>query len=170
MVLLKDKWEREVFLSLGSNEGNGIENLFEARKLISNKAGKLLNASSVYITEPWGNDELNVFYNQVVQISTKHNPLILLDICQRIEKVMGRKEKITLNYENRTIDIDMLFYGSELLKKNRLLLPHPHIAKRNFVLKPLAEIAGSFIHPVLKRSIDELLRLSKDNKKVKKLV
>lgn len=169
MAILNDEWETEVYLGLGSNKGNGIDNLSRARELIAIKAGVLLKVSSAYETEPWGNEELNSFYNQVVQIKTNYSPMRLLGICQSIEKKMGRRVRKSDKYENRVIDIDILFYGNHSFQKNKLLLPHPHLAERNFVLMPMAEIAGGLIHPALNRSIDELLKLSKDNKKVKKL-
>jgi 2-amino-4-hydroxy-6-hydroxymethyldihydropteridine diphosphokinase len=148
------------FLLLGSNEGMRMQFLQDARQKIDDSAGQVISTSSIYETAPWGNTDQGPFLNQVIEISTSLEPLLLLGKLQDIETNMGRirKEK----WGPRRLDIDILFYGSRLLKTPLLTIPHPGIPERRFTLVPLVEIAEGFVHPVLKKSMKELLAECKD--------
>ena len=155
-------------IAIGSNLGTPKKNCIEAIDIISSSPGiKIISKSSFYQTAPVGNTEQNWFINSVIKISTQLNPDILLAVLLEIESKMGRirKEK----WGPRIIDLDLLFYDNLIIKKKDLTLPHPEIQKRNFVLQPLNEIEENFIHPSLNKSINTLLKESKDNSVVKKL-
>ena len=155
-------------IAIGSNLGTPKKNCIEAIDIISSSPGiKIISKSSFYQTAPVGNTEQNWFINSVIKISTQLNPDILLAVLLEIESKMGRirKEK----WGPRIIDLDLLFYDNLIIKQKDLTLPHPEIQKRNFVLQPLNEIEGNFIHPSLNKSINTLLKESKDNSVVKKL-
>lgn len=144
-----------VFLALGGNLGNTFKNIETALDLIENKVGVIVRTSSIYETEPWGKSEQPNFLNLVVELSTNYSAQETLDKIQKIETELGRirKEK----WGTRTIDIDILFYNDDIIKSERLTVPHPLMQERKFVLIPLAEIAADFIHPILKQKIKQLL-------------
>ncbi len=145
-----------VFLGIGSNEGNREAYLNFALTEINKKIGAITVCSSVYETEPAGFVSPNRFLNMVVAAETNLPPFDLLRVCKTIEKAAGRTEKQSIEYEDRPLDIDILFYGNKILQADTLEIPHREIACRHFVLEPLAEIAPEFIHPVLKTTIKEL--------------
>ena len=138
------------YLSLGSNLGDKAENINSAVELLSERAGKVLKVSSNYETEPDGFVSENSFVNIALSLDTPLEALALLDVCEQIEKDLGRKTKsVNLNYSDRVIDIDILYFNNMQLATDRLTLPHPRMHKRTFVLEPLAEIAPKFRHPIL---------------------
>lgn len=135
---------KEAVIALGSNMGDRAENLSQARLLIGGQVGEILRASSVIETEAWGFDA-PPFLNQVVVVRTPLEPLPLLDTLQRIERDLGRTEKTTYtdgvpSYHDRTIDLDILDYDGMVYQDDRLTLPHPRIAEREFVLASLREL------------------------------
>lgn len=134
------------YLSIGSNEGNKKENLETAVRLLQEVPGlSIKKISSFYETEPWGGVVQDYFLNQVLEIETSLEPLELLHCCQEIEREMGRKRKI--HWGPRIIDIDILSYGNIKINSAELILPHPYMEEREFVLAPLREIAPDFILP-----------------------
>ena len=155
----------EVYLLLGSNEGKSEENLATARLLIAERAGAIVKPSSVYETEAWGLKEQQNFLNQAIQIQTDLRPSELLIALKNIEKEMGRKE--TTKWGPRVIDIDILFYANQTVDLPDLKIPHPYIQERRFTLVPMAEIAPHFVHPVIKKTMVELLSGCEDNSDVK---
>jgi 2-amino-4-hydroxy-6-hydroxymethyldihydropteridine diphosphokinase len=143
-----------VFLGLGSNLGERAEHLATALRKITSFS-VIERKSGIYETEPWGLKEQPTFLNQVVQIQTAIEPGKLLLELKKIEKQMGRKK--TVRFGPRLIDLDILFYDDLILRTERLSIPHPSLTQRAFLLVPLNEIAPEFVHPVEKKTIQDLL-------------
>jgi len=146
--------DHTVYLSLGTNIGNRPSNLREA---ISSLAPQIIvkAKSSVYETLPWGYTEQENFLNQVLKASTYLEPLPLLKHIKRLEVALGRKA--TFKYGPRLIDIDILFYDQLILETPLLVIPHPHVHERGFVLLPMMDIAPDLVHPVNRKSIREMM-------------
>ena len=152
-----------VYLGIGSNIGDRKENLCQAILMLSAKVGSVVAISSLYESESWGYNSEHKFLNAVVAIETELYPEELLSDIKEIETVLGRTQKQINNYEDRPIDIDILFYDLLVYETDNLIIPHPHIEKRKFVLVPMAEIAPDFIHPIIGKKIKELNRMCKDS-------
>jgi 2-amino-4-hydroxy-6-hydroxymethyldihydropteridine diphosphokinase len=157
----------KAYLLTGGNEGDRFLHMQEARTNIELICGQLLQVSSLYETAPWGKTDQPDFLNQVILIDTKLSPEELLHAILSIEEMGGRKR--TVKNAPRTIDIDILFYNELILEKQGLSIPHPRIADRRFVLEPLNEISPGFIHPVIGKTIHQLLLECKDELGVKKI-
>jgi 2-amino-4-hydroxy-6-hydroxymethyldihydropteridine diphosphokinase len=157
----------KVVIMLGSNDGARMDFISRARELIKTRAGKISRVSSVYETAPWGNENQPDFLNQAVVIETMLPPHHLLDLLLKIEKDLGRIRG--KKWAIRTIDIDILFYGDEIINDNDLVIPHPRMNERKFTLLPLNEIMPSFIHPVTRVTIKELTAKCSDAKPVHKI-
>lgn len=155
------------YLLLGSNMGNSAELLSNAIKQIENKIGPLLLSSNLYATAAWGNRSQPDFLNQVIKIATHLAAAETLAIILSIEKNMGRIR--TTKNAPRIIDIDILFFNNEIINQSDLIVPHPEIQNRRFVLTPLQEIAPQMIHPVLNKTIEQLLSQCPDQLAVKKI-
>lgn len=145
-----------VYLGLGTNIGNKRKNMVTAAALLAERAGDVLSLSSFYETEPWGFDSENTFLNAALELETSCLPMELLRLTQQIEQEMGRTQKSDGSYHDRIIDIDILLYGNEIIHTEELVVPHPLMQQRLFVMQPLAEIAPSLVHPVLQKSMYEL--------------
>ena len=145
-----------IYLSLGSNLGYREQHLEKALSLIQSRIGKVERISRFYESEPWGYTSENRFYNCCLSVKTGLEPLPLLDHMLGIEKGMGR-ERGGRAYSDRVIDIDLLLYGELQLNLPRLILPHPAMGERRFVLLPLAEIAPELLHPVSGETISQML-------------
>ncbi len=143
---------KKVFLGLGSNLGDRLENIGTAIMMIGEHAGSVIASSSLYETEPWGFEADNKFINKVICINTDLSPSALLGRLLMIEAKLGRL-RCEGKYVSRTIDIDILFYGNEVIDDNVLQIPHPRLHERRFVLTPLNEIAPGLMHPVLKKNV-----------------
>lgn len=146
------------YLGIGTNKGIREKNISSAIKLLSNIKGiKLLKVSKMLKNPPQEGIKSGYFLNGAVKLLTSLTPLELLKVCKKIEKKQGRKEaRIQGRKISRVIDLDILFYGNEIIDTKELIIPHPMIEKRYFVLIPLMEIEAEFIHPVLKKSIRKL--------------
>ena len=158
---------RTAYLLIGGNLGNRKENLSKAVSLINEQCGSVIGSSSIYETEAWGITDQPSFLNQALKISTSLNARQLIRKVLKIEEEMGRVRKEKLG--PRIIDIDILLFESEIHDLRFLKIPHPEMQNRRFVLVPLAEIDSTLQHPVLKKSIAELLEECPDNLEVKKI-
>ncbi|MGD0582234.1 MAG: 2-amino-4-hydroxy-6-hydroxymethyldihydropteridine diphosphokinase [Bacteroidales bacterium] len=153
------------YLGLGSNLGDRIGFLKEATRMIGESAGKIIAVSSVYETEPVEVEKGGDFLNMVVCVGTDLSPSGLLGRILMIESKLGRIRCET-RYSSRTIDIDILFYNNEIIENDSLSIPHPRLHLRKFVLIPINELATGLVHPVLGKSIKELLDECPDTSKV----
>ena len=142
------------YLSLGSNLGDRMAYFVQAKNLLE-PAVQIVVESTIYETDPWGYLDQPKFLNQVIQVTTSLNPHELLIYNKNIERKLGR-EKVIRNGP-RIIDLDILFFDHEVICLPDLIVPHPAMAERAFILVPLAEIAPDFSHPILKITISEML-------------
>ena len=146
------------YLSLGSNLGDRLRLIQEAVAALTVEAGPVTALSSLYETEPWGFSSPHRFLNVALALETSLSPETLLAETQRIERDLGRTHKsVDGRYADRTIDIDLLFVGDAVLDTPALTLPHPRLHLRRFVLEPLCEIAPALLHPLLRKSVSQLL-------------
>ncbi|MDD5569816.1 MAG: 2-amino-4-hydroxy-6-hydroxymethyldihydropteridine diphosphokinase [Bacteroidales bacterium] len=158
----------KTYLILGSNIGDKIYYLNNAVELIEKNIGKIILKSSVYESEPWGFESKSNFINQVICVDTNISPEKILENILLIEKKLDRVRS-SIQFTDRTIDIDILFIDDLIIDKENLKIPHPLLHKRKFVLTPLVEIAEDFVHPVFKKTIEKLLEECEDKLKVIKL-
>jgi len=155
-----------IYLLLGTNLGDRTVNLNAAIDALRS-VGEIVRQSSVYKTEAWGKTDQPAFYNQVIEINTSFEPALLLQKVLAIEAALGR-ERLE-KWGPRTIDIDILFYGDEIISQTALTIPHPGIPARRFVLTPMNELAANFKHPVLHKTISTLLQECTDRLDVQKV-
>lgn len=147
-----------VFLGLGTNLGNKEENIGNAIQYIEELVGNVVSQSALYHTEPWGFESANTFINAVVAVETSLTVRDVLDATKKIERLMGRTYKsVDRQYKDRIIDIDILFYNDLIINDEDLIIPHPLMHERLFVLQPLSEIAPDYVHPVFHKTIQELM-------------
>ena len=156
------------YLLLGSNLGNRHSYLEQAKELIGKYCGTIIQQSSVYETAAWGVTDQPSFYNQIIVLQTTLLPQTLMQQLLDIEESMGRKR--TVKYGPRTIDIDIQLIDNLTNNSTLLMLPHPYLPERKFALLPLAEVAPQLVHPVLYKTINELLNDCTDTLEVKKVV
>ncbi len=146
-----------VYISLGSNKGDRIGYVQQAASLLGADEGiSIVRTSAFYETEPWNMNTKNWFVNAIVEAKTKYSPQELLKLCQAIEKKLGREHKTINDYEDRTIDIDILFYNNDIINDDNLTIPHKYVHLRAFNLVPMLELNADFVHPVLHKSIIEM--------------
>lgn len=153
------------FIGIGTNVGDRKKHIEQAMRLLENPPNvKIIKSSALYVTEPIGYVGQDWFLNCVVEITTTITPHELLYHCQAIEEQMGRTR--TMMWGPRTIDLDILLYNDECIADDALVIPHPNMHKRRFVLVPLVEIAPDIIHPTLNKTVTDLLQNLKDTHKV----
>ena len=154
----------DAYLLTGSNIGRRREMLRKAEELIEERIGQVLKKSALYETAPWGNTAQDYFLNQVLVCQTSLSASEVLESILEIEKLLGRvrKEK----WGPRTIDIDILYFGNEIIDHELLRVPHPELHRRRFTLTPLVDIAPEFVHPALNKTQRALLQDCPDTSKV----
>ena len=152
---------RKIYLSIGSNKGNRYSFIKEALRLIQKDIGEVILISKIYETKSWG-FQSDDFLNLCILIKSKLIPKKLISKLKKIEESVGR-ERNNDKIEAREIDIDILFYSDEIVNQKDLIIPHQRLHLRNFVLYPLNDIAADFIHPILLKSVNELLNECEDN-------
>jgi 2-amino-4-hydroxy-6-hydroxymethyldihydropteridine diphosphokinase len=165
---MKESSVHTVLIGLGTNLGDRRINLIQACGLISDLGCRIAKSSALYETAPWGFKSNHSFYNQCLVIETELNPEELINAFKRMEAEAGRVQSTDV-YKDRIIDIDILLFDDLIINSDELIIPHPRMAKRMFVLIPLLEIAPHKMHPVLKKSIAELTELCLDKVKVCRL-
>lgn len=148
----------KVYLGIGTNIGNKRRNMITAAALLAERVGDVLALSDFYETEPWGFDSEHTFLNAVLLLDTAFTPDELLNATQQIESDMGRTKKSHGEYHDRVIDIDLLMVDDLVLQTPTLIVPHPLMHKREFVMAPFAEIAPHVLHPILKKTIGDLYK------------
>ena len=156
---------KPLVLHLGSNLGNKLEMLNSACSLLKTYFGKPVKQSAIYQTAAWGNINQADFLNMAVKYLSDKNPIEILKIVKQIEKKLGRKERT--HWDEREIDIDIIFYGDEVINEKKLIIPHQMLHLRRFVLVPLNDIDSNYNHPVLHKTISELLAICNDKLEVK---
>jgi len=156
------------YLMLGSNIGEKSKNLGKAIETLAKAGNKILGRSSIYETEPWGFQHKEYFYNQLIILQTEFQPEILLLKILEIEEGMGRIRN-SKEYEARIIDIDIIYYDKLVLNIETLVIPHPRMTERKFVLRPLLELAPDLVHPVSGKTTWEMYRECKDELSVKQI-
>ena len=155
-----------VYLLIGGNMGERMANLAAARNRINIDCGRITASSSIYETEAWGYKEQPAFLNQALAIETSLEAEKLMEEILKIEMALGRKRAIPLG--PRIIDIDIIYFNDEIFNSINLTIPHPSMADRKFVLTPLVEIVPAFIHPILLKTNQVLLKECGDSSVVYK--
>lgn len=158
----------QAYIGMGSNLGKREDFLRRATALLAERGGELVALSSFYQTRAWGMDNAPDFLNAVLLLKTDLEPEALLELMLELEQELGRVRSKSDGYENRSIDLDLLFYDDLVLETEDLSLPHPAIAKRRFVLEPLTELAPELQHPSLNQSMEELLHACTDETAIEK--
>lgn len=156
----------KAYFLLGSNLGNSKQQLSKAISLIEKEIGRCTRRSGLYVTGAWGNTNQPDFLNQVLVVETALTAMDTMKKILSIEKEMGRVR--TEKNAPRIIDIDILFFNKEIINQPGLIVPHPQLQNRRFVLIPLNELSANFIHPVSRKTIHHLLRVCPDKLAVKK--
>ncbi len=152
---------KKAYLILGGNKGDKTKNLESTLRAIEDRVGEITEKSGVYVTKAWGNTAQPDFYNQAIAVNT---PLLATDLLKElllIEEMAGRI-RTSEKWQERTMDIDILFYNNEIINEPHLTIPHPYIKERRFVLVPMNEIAKELLHPVINKSIETLLNECED--------
>lgn len=155
----------KVIFSIGSNMGDRLNYLKQAIKGLA-ACGKIQSISSVVESEPWGYDDSKAYLNAVLVLETDWQPERVYRLAAEIENGAGRRRNETTSYTSRTLDIDILYYGSHTISSDMLEIPHPRLHLRNFVLEPLVEVEPDFRHPVLGKTSKELFKNSPDSSRV----
>jgi len=157
-----------VFLGIGGNIGNKPENFRKVHNLVKSGVGKITAKSSVYESPPWGFRAGDNFWNQVLKVETEFTPAEVLSEINKIENSFNRKRH-SKRYTSREMDVDILYYDDIFIETGDLIVPHPRLHQRLFVLVPLAEVAPNFKHPLFRMTSKQLLENCKDESVIKKV-
>lgn len=156
-----------IYLLTGSNIGDAVSNLLQASQQIQLQIGEVIARSSLYKTSPWGTIQQDDFLNQVLCVQTVYSPDDVMQRLLQIEQQMGRVRSV--KNAPRIIDIDVLFYNNDVYSSALVTIPHPLLHERKFVLQPLSELAPDIMHPVLHKTIRQLLAECTDTGLVEKM-
>jgi 2-amino-4-hydroxy-6-hydroxymethyldihydropteridine diphosphokinase len=151
----------KVYIGVGTNLGDKYKNIYNAYLLVQAKIGNITSKSSIYISEPWGFETTETFLNSVIEVYTYLSPIDLLMALKKIEKEIGRKKKISKQYESRIIDLDILLYDQLVMETEELTIPHLFIQQRNFVYIPLLEINKKIVNPKTKKPLITQVKFEK---------
>ncbi|AWG20287.1 2-amino-4-hydroxy-6-hydroxymethyldihydropteridine diphosphokinase [Flavobacterium faecale] len=152
---------KKIVLSIGTNQGDKLENIVQCIQLIKEKIGMVTQVSKIYQTPSWG-FESDPFFNCALELVSNKTPIETLELALAIEQEMGRTRSEQLGYQSRIIDIDLILFGNEVVDSEQLQLPHPLMQERKFVLLPLTDLNLDWEHPILKQSIPVLLENCSD--------
>ena len=168
VILPKMKKQHQIIISIGSNQGNRLENLTTAISLVHHQVAAVIKVSSVYETPSWG-FESEAFYNAVFLVHSYKAPQKILAQLLKIEKQMGRVRTEQKGYQARSIDLDIIAYDEEVIATDHLQVPHPQMQSRNFVLLPMQDLNLNWTHPILKKTTSELLLITTDESVCEKI-
>lgn len=154
------------YLCLGGNIGDREMALCHALSIINEQVGEITAKSNIYETQAWGVTNQKAYLNQCIKVSTNLSADNLIDMLLNIEKKLGRERNESEIYQPRTIDIDIIFYNNDVMNESKLLVPHPRLHLRKFVLIPLNEIGSNYLHPLLNKTIFNLLSDCEDDSDV----
>jgi deoxyguanosine kinase len=154
--------QHQVVLSLGSNQGNRLKNIELCLELIHQEIGTIIKVSNLYETPSWGFDS-EAFYNCALVLHTTYTANKILELVLQVEKKLGRIRSENVGYQSRIIDIDLIAFDDEIIDFDHLQIPHPLMQNRKFVLQPFQDLNLAWVHPVLKKSIPELLQITSDD-------
>jgi deoxyguanosine kinase len=155
------KAQNQIIVSIGSNQGNRLDNLLTAIDLIHQEVATVIKVSAIYETPAWG-FESDAFYNAAILLHSTKNPQKLLNQLLKVEKQLGRIRTNEKGYQARTIDLDIIAYNDEIISTENLQVPHPQMQHRKFVLLPLRDLDNQWQHPKLHLSVTELLATTTD--------
>ncbi len=164
LIANQNEFLNEAYLHLGSNKNEPLRQILAAYAKIEEQVGAIYAFSQFYKTAAWGKEDQDDFINTAILVKTTLSSAELLTTVLNIESELGRKRQE--KWGPRIIDIDILFYNSDIIQSPDLVIPHPSMAERNFVLIPLMEIAGDYLHPKLNITVEDLYLNSLDTKNV----
>lgn len=157
----------KAYLGLGANVPPAEQRMRAAENALNGHEVEIVARSSLYRTEPWGGVDQPWYLNRVLAVATEHTPRELLAVCKSVERSLGREDHG--RWGPREIDVDVLMYEAEVIEEDGLVLPHPRLAERRFVLVPLSEIASEVVHPVYGKSVRALLDALDDARRVERI-
>jgi len=156
------KSQHQVVLSIGSNQGNRLENIENCIRLIHQEVGTVIRVSRLYETPPWG-FKSDAFYNCALLLHTHSSAQKILNQVLKVEKQLGRIRSDQQGYQSRIIDVDLIVFDDEIIDSEKLQIPHPHMQNRNFVLLPMQDLKLNWKHPVFQKTISELIAITPDD-------